>query len=98
MPIDYKKYPANWKEIRLRILERDNNCCAFCGVANYTTKENGTKVVLTIAHLDHDATNHEVKDDRLAALCQACHLRYDLHRHIAKRKYGMAVFDQPTLF
>ena len=40
------------------------------------------KVVLTIAHLDHDETNIDVKDDRLKALCQICHLRYD-----AKEKY-----------
>ena len=54
------------------------------------TKRDGTplknpkpvKVVLTIAHLDHDETNHEVSDDRLKALCQLCHLRYD-----AKEKY-----------
>lgn len=35
------------------------------------------KVVLTIAHLDHDETNHDVKDERLKAMCQLCHLRYD---------------------
>ena len=40
------------------------------------------KVILTIAHLDHDETNHDVKDDRLMAMCQICHLRYD-----AKEKY-----------
>jgi len=40
------------------------------------------KVILTIAHLDHDETNHEVQDERLKALCQLCHLRYD-----AKEKY-----------
>ena len=40
------------------------------------------KVILTIAHLDHDETNHEVTDDRLMAMCQLCHLRYD-----AKEKY-----------
>lgn len=40
------------------------------------------KVILTIAHLDHDEINHEVSDDRLRALCQLCHLRYD-----AKEKY-----------
>jgi len=35
MTIDYKKYPANWKkEIRPRILLRDNNCCKLCGVEN----------------------------------------------------------------
>lgn len=40
------------------------------------------KVILTIAHLDHDETNHNVADERLMAMCQLCHLRYD-----AKEKY-----------
>lgn len=35
------------------------------------------KVILTIAHLDHDETNWDVKDERLMALCQKCHLVYD---------------------
>jgi hypothetical protein len=47
-----------------------------------------TKVVLTIAHLDHDATNWNVTDDRLKAACQRCHLMYDLPRHIENRRYG----------
>jgi len=35
MPIDYKKYPSNWKtEIRPAILERANNCCEVCKVKN----------------------------------------------------------------
>ena len=130
LPIDYKKYPPNWKtEIRPAVLLRANNCCEFCGNKNgsivitgqkkfkgrksskhYPTKEAAeldgckvegfckynkdrvmvyydrgiyeTKVVLTIAHLDHDETNWNVKLDRLAALCQLCHLQYD-----AKEKY-----------
>lgn len=40
------------------------------------------KVILTIAHLDHDESNHDIKDERLKAMCQICHLRYD-----AKEKY-----------
>lgn len=43
------------------------------------------KVILTIAHLDHDESNLEVKDDRLKALCQLCHLRYDVEEK-KKRK------------
>lgn len=114
MPINYKDYPENWKEIRQRILLRENNCCQFCFVPNYAIiyrpvkgaiewllmpegsgadvlvdfepKTKFTKIILTIAHLDHDKENHEVNDDRLAALCQRCHLLYDLDRHIAKRK------------
>lgn len=138
MPINYSRYPPNWKsEIRPAILLRANNCCEFCGNKNgsivitgqkkvngktvskhYSSKEAAfldgcrvtgygkynkdrvmvnydrgiyeTKVVLTIAHLDHDETNWEVKLDRLAALCQLCHLQYDAQekyrRLLAKRK------------
>ena len=124
MPINYKKYPKNWKtEIRPRILQRANHCCEFCGVKNYAVgfredngnlfipaygneyqdaagqgklsykeakdvaefnNENNTEgkyivVVLTIAHLDHDINNN--LDDNLKALCQRCHLNYDLENH-----------------
>ena len=37
------------------------------------------KVVLTIAHLDHDLQNNA--DENLAALCQKCHLNHDKHLH-----------------
>lgn len=47
-----------------------------------------TKIILTIAHLDHDKENHSVELDRLKALCQKCHLNLDLKRHIENRKYG----------
>jgi len=102
MPVDYSKYPENWKtEIRPRILQRANNCCELCGLENYSIVHSfiefgktvwkylsigqwyskscpkSVKVIITIAHLDHDETNKNVKDDRLMAMCQLCHLRYD---------------------
>ena len=91
MPIDYKKYPPNWKtEIRPYILNRANNKCEFCGVENYSIRD-GVKIILTIAHLDHDEENWNVSMDRLAALCQKCHLRYDAEdkkkRRLKKQKY-----------
>lgn len=46
-----------------------------CKGVEYRCRE--VRVVLTVAHLDHDESNHDVKLDRLKALCQACHLRYD---------------------
>jgi len=121
MPIDYKRYPANWlTEIRPRIMKRANNTCEFEGcdfkhgeivwAVKFRGKTKGwyrcygkarnqplsfeskggkridnpkkVKVILTIAHLDHDETNPNVKDERLKAACQICHLRYD-----AKEKY-----------
>jgi hypothetical protein len=36
MPIDYKKYPKDWKQIRQRILERADNKCECCGLKNKT--------------------------------------------------------------
>ncbi len=39
------------------------------------------RVVLTIAHLDHDPRNND--DGNLAALCQRCHLFHDRKQHAA---------------
>ena len=119
MPIDYKKYPLNWKtEIRPGILKRAKNCCENCGLKNYTygfrdlsgkfystnyvlnrfemtgldffddvlshlIEKDGRakpiKIVLTIAHLDHNITDNSL--DNLKALCQKCHLSYDAEHH-----------------
>lgn len=115
MPIDYSKYPPNWKtEIVPRILKRANGCCEECDVPNYALiyrPEKGSskwelapvghasdalaldghkliKIILTIAHLNHDKENFDVKDEELKALCQRCHLNYDRSRHSENRKYG----------
>lgn len=92
MPIDYKKYPPNWSsEIVPRIKARAPHRCERCGIENYAIRK-GTKIVLTIAHLDHDSENWDVHDDRLQAMCQRCHLRYDLCIHLYKRKFGLNVY------
>ena len=87
MPVDYSIYPLNWKtEIRPRILERAGNRCEFCGAENYRPHPvTGSRVILTVAHLDHDPENWDVTDDRLAALCQKCHLGYDRHTKTMKK-------------
>ncbi len=126
MPIDYKKYPQNWKsEIRPAILERAQNKCEKCGIENYTHifrgklpdgrevyqtndgaiydaensafiekdyyadisatgQETAIKVVLTIAHLDHNVKNNDYGN--LRALCQRCHNRHDIEFRKANRK------------
>lgn len=38
-----------------------------------------TRIVLTVAHLDHNPAN--CADDNLRALCQYCHLTYDAAHH-----------------
>lgn len=39
----------------------------------------GATVVLTTAHLDHIPEN--CTDDNLKAMCQGCHLHYDIDHH-----------------
>ncbi|MGE5648276.1 MAG: HNH endonuclease [Acidobacteriota bacterium] len=39
-----------------------------------------TRIVLTIAHLDHTPENNA--DDNLRALCQRCHLAHDAAEHL----------------
>lgn len=75
-------YPRNWKLIRQRILLRANNCCEGtpdhpnCRVENYTFHPaTGSKVVLTVAHMDRKLTDHS--DGNLRALCQRCHNQWD---------------------
>ena len=42
MPIDYKKYPTNWKtEIVPRILKRAENKCEVCGLKNGSIVRSG---------------------------------------------------------
>ncbi len=94
MPIDYSHYPDNWfTEIRPAVLKRagelrDSNGvivieakCEKCEVLNHSLR-NGRRIVLTIAHMDHDKENNEVSLERLAAWCQKCHLAYDLPHHM----------------
>jgi len=88
MPINYKEYHPKWRLIsRLIRFIRANNKCENCGADNYKPHPvTGSTVILTVAHLDHDKNNNRFTN--LKALCQRCHLRYDLSRHIENRKYG----------
>lgn len=81
MPMDRSKYPANWDEISRAIRERAGWRCEFCGIPNGSAAtKSGKPVILTVAHLDHDTTNSDPAN--LRALCQACHLGYDLTHHM----------------
>ena len=91
-PENKARYPKNWKEIRQKVLDRANNCCEFCGVPNHYFKENGTRVVLTIAHLDHTPENCDMSN--LRALCQKCHLSYDAKHHAANASHTRAMKEK----
>lgn len=97
MPIDYRHYPPNWKaEIRPRIMARAANrceCLGECGLHRHWRCQEFDgrkarfargKIVLTVAHRDHDPMNCD--PENLRAYCQRCHLRYDQVHHMRKRR------------
>ena len=65
-----------------------NEIKTMLNTVEYDGKGLWSVVVLTVAHLDHDKGNMDIRLDRLKAWCQKCHLSYDLPRHVANRKYG----------
>jgi len=88
MPIDYKQYHPKWSLIsRMVRFIRAKNHCEWCGAENYKPHpKTGSKVTLTVAHIDRDKTNNRFSN--LAALCNGCHLRHDIKQHVDNRKYG----------
>ena len=95
MPVDWSKYPANWRDIRGAILGRAGDCCEGsprypdCRVKNRMPHPvTGSKVVLTIGHVDHDTTHND--HDNLKAWCQRCHLTHDAKFHAMNRKSRLA--------
>ena len=72
-------YPINrrltWKKAQA-FVEQYNDC----SIGKRKCDCNGNRwfaIMLTVAHLDHDEENHDVADERLAALCQKCHFAHD---------------------
>ena len=95
MPIRAERralYPKNWKTISLAIRERAGWRCEGspgvypdCRAVNAEPHPvTGSKVVLTVAHLDHDETSADPSN--LRAMCQRCHNTYDLSNRRRNRK------------
>ena len=51
---------------------------------NGQISKKATKIVLTVAHIDHDISNNDYSN--LKALCQKCHLHHDKEQHKATRQ------------
>lgn len=91
MPMDRSKYPDNWEQISERIrFVRAKSCCEGgtwypkCRAKNHMPHpKTGSKVILTVAHMDHDTTNNA--ESNLRALCQRCHLAEDREFHAQNR-------------
>lgn len=103
MPIresERARYPTDWPQISLAI--RCDRAGWFCECLGECERHDGwclarnaqphpitgSKVVLTVAHLDHTPEN--VDPDNLRAMCQRCHLSYDRDHHAATRAATIA--------
>lgn len=92
-PENRDRYPADWKAISddIRFARADGRCeCrGECGrnthigrcpnVHNGRAYGTGSRVILTVAHLDHTPENCDPSN--LRAMCQGCHLHYDRDHH-----------------
>ena len=99
-PENRLRYPKNWNEIRTEIVARAEDrceCVGECGLHSHThgpqrcTERNGFKakwargiIVLTVAHLNH--IPEDCRPENLKAMCQRCHLRYDVGHHAKSRR------------
>lgn len=113
-PENRRRYPPDWPEISLHIRQdRAQGHCECAGECRRHTHAcqaqhgrphpvTGSRVVLTVAHLDHTPEN--VSPDNLRAMCQRCHLSYDAAHHAATaartraaiRTAGMTPLPIPT--
>lgn len=97
-PMDIRNYHPDWKWISRQIREQAGWRCEFCGLANGERgawlkgewfPESAVfwrepfRVVLTVAHLDHDPANNDPAN--LRALCQRCHNAWDVEHRKANR-------------
>lgn len=89
-PENRARYGPDWPQIRARILERAGHRCegspAYpdCRAVNYEPHPvTGSRVILTIAHMDQVVEN--MGDDNLRALCQRCHLNHDREARLLTR-------------
>ena len=105
-PENKHRYGADWAEFSRYIrFERAGGRCECEGECGRGTHEgrctnwhgggaygSGTRVVLTVAHLDHTPETRD--ESKVKAMCQGCHLHYDRGHHAqtayATRRKGKA--------
>ena len=84
MPIkDKSKYPPDWKFISLRERHRAGNKCELCQATNHQAHPiTGSKVILTVHHIQYLEGPENNAYPNLIVLCQRCHSRLDLGMRI----------------
>lgn len=107
-PENKARYPKNWKSISDRIRFRRARgrceCAGECGTHEHECRAmhehyhpiTGSVVRLTVAHLDHTPENCD--DENLKAMCQRCHLNYDIEHHKKTQAAGRRCKSTADLF
>lgn len=94
-PENRARYPADWRAISLEVRERAGGRCEGSPAFPDCRAENGrphpvtgSRVVLTVAHLNHQPEDCGRPGDRpnLRAWCQRCHNTYDAPVRLAGRR------------
>lgn len=80
MPVDWLKYPEDWKQIAISVKDATGWKCQVCGKQCYRPGERveNTQDVLTVAHINH--VESDCRQENLVAACAVCHLKYDAER------------------
>ena len=75
MPVDWKKYPRDWRLIALMKKESTGWKCEMCGKQCRQPGEpfDTHRRTLTVHHIDGNPGN--CSQSNLAALCAGCHLK-----------------------
>lgn len=97
-PENKRRYPRDWPQVSKAIRQRAGNRCEGspdypeCRAVNgQPHPDTGARVILTVAHLDHQPENCDPTN--LRAWCQRCHLHFDRHHHRETRRAQRAVAD-----
>ncbi|MBQ1122610.1 hypothetical protein [Streptomyces sp. B15] len=112
-PENRDRYPKDWPTISRRIRQERAagrcECFGECGRGTHVGRcpnvnggaayATGSRVVLTVAHLNH--MPEDCRDENLRAMCQGCHLHYDRDHHretaAATRRAALAAAGQLAL-
>lgn len=91
MTMNMADYHPDWPSISRQIREQAGQRCEGtprhpeCRAENgQRHPETGSRVVLTVAHMSHDKSDNDPAN--LRALCQRCHLDWDLPHHMSNAR------------
>lgn len=73
-----------WRLVQDLRWRNDQGACVGQPKPGTYSRRRVVRVVLTIAHLNHDPSDN--RDENLRALCQWCHLRHDRPFHYANAR------------